>query len=656
MSSDTVPYISRSSSGPSALVFSAGLFSAALQSVYFREYLSVFSGNELSLGMIFAVWLLAAGAGSMAAARAARTRGPAINGPKAACLLAASAAAGIFIIRASRLVFAPGELLGPLAMAGVLAASELPFALANGFVLGTLLSSPAKPHRLYAWENAGAFVGALAVYACILLYAKNSLIVVVAMAPLALVCMRKAWLTGACVAVAALLLAFDHASVQWKYSVPVRQVVYGHEGEIVPITAGSDTTFLQNGTVYKSSMQRPALEQAVHIPMGERPQAERTLVIFDRGHHAELAKYQGLVIDEIETEPALASPRSRIVSPETFLPIQHYDVIFVGSGMPRSASSNRLYTLSFFRHARALLSDSGIVTFSLPFSENYLSPSEKKLYDALYATLGAVFKNVLVFPGEGYTFMASNAPLSASWKVRAATDYLASTIIPGLSEERLRDANIKPVNAFINTKDRPITLFLGLQTWLELFNNSVVLLAVILFVCCAAALWFLPKTRAALSVATSGLSIGIYSICLLLMYQATYGALYSRVSLLLVALTAGFALGALVRRFPLSDSAIGLYCAGSLALLWAIPCPPAFLFYFLHAGMGVLGGAQIVSRSGTGLGALYAADLFGGALGMALCSTLLVPLFGILPVAGGIGGIKILVELVNLAKRDKVTK
>jgi hypothetical protein len=632
-------------------VFAAGLFSAALQSVYFREYLSVFSGNELSIGMIFAVWLLAAGAGSMAGARLARKRGPAVSGPSAACALAACAAAGIFAVRASRLVFAPGELLGPLAMAGVLAASEVPVALVNGFVLGTLLSSPARPQRLYAWENAGALAGALAVYACVLLYAKNSLIVVAAMVPLALVCARKAWAVAACVAVAALLLVFDHTSVQWKYSNPVQHIVYGHEGEIVPVVTGGDTTFLQNGTVYKSSMQRPALEQAVHIPMGERPQAKRTLVIFDRGHYAELAKYPELVVDEIETEPALASPRSTIASPETFLPKQHYDVIFVGSGMPRSAASNRLYTLSFFKHAQSLLSDSGIVTFSLPFSENYLGPAEKKLFGALYTTLGAVFKNVLVFPGEGHTFMASNAPLSESWNVRVATDYLASTIIPGMSEERLRDANKKPANAFINTKDRPITLFLGLQTWIGLFKNSAALLAAILFACCAAALWVLPKTRAALSVGTSGLAIGIYSICLLLMYQATYGALYSRVSLLLLALTAGFALGALVKKFPFSDIAVGLYCAGSLALLWAIPCPPAFLFYLLHAGMGVLGGAQIVSRFGTGLGALYAADLFGGALGMALCSTLLVPLFGILPVAGGIGGMKIIVELVNLIRR-----
>jgi hypothetical protein len=629
------------------------MFSAALQSVYFREYLSVFSGNELSIGMIFAVWLVCTGLGTALATRAFAGKTWSVDARMLATLLMVAAVAGMFLIRASRLLLSQGQLVSPLVMLGILVISEAPATVVNGYVLGGLFSAGQNPHKLYGWENAGSVAGALCVYGCILLFVHNSLIVAVAALPLLCLCWGSAWRFVAAAAALVSLWALDNPSIQWKYSVPVSQIIYGHEGEIVPVVTGNDTTFLQNGTVYKSSMQRPSLEQAVHIPMGERPEAKRALVVFDRGHYAELVKYLGLVIDEIETEPALASPRSRIVSPETFLPRQRYDVMFLGGGMPRSAASNRLYTLSFFRHARALLSDSGIVTFSLPFSENYFSPAETKLYSALYATLGAVFKNVLVFPGEGYTFMASDAPLGSSWNVRVATDYLASTIIPGLSDERLRDANKKPANAIINTKDRPVTLFLGLQAWLELFKNSVAILAAILFACCAAVLWFLPKTRPALSVATSGLSIGIYSICLLLMYQATYGALYSRVSLLLVALTAGFALGALVKKFPLSDFAIGLYCAGSLALLWAIPCPPAFLFYLLHAGMGVLGGAQIVSRSGTGLGALYAADLFGGAVGMALCSTLLVPLFGILPVAGGIGGIKIFVELVNLIASKK---
>ena len=95
---------------------------------------------------------------------------------------------------------------------------------------------------------------------------------------------------------------------------------------------------------------------------------------------------------------------------------------------------------------------------------------------------------------------------------------------------------------------------------------------------------------------------------------------------------------------------MGIYCGGTLLVLSAIPSPMPFLFYAFHAGAGVLGGAQIVSRKNAGLGGLYAADVFGGAVGMALCSTLLVPLVGIVPVAAGMAAIKVIVEIVNFIK------
>jgi len=643
-----VPCISRSSSSPALLIFSAGVFSAAVQSVYFRECLSVFSGNEISIGMILSVWLACTGLGTALAARARAEKTRSFNARTPAALLIIAAIAGMFLVRAGRLPLLQGQTVSPLAMLGILMASEAPVTVINGYVLGRLFSSGQNSRQLYGWENSGGVAGALCVYACILLFVHNSFIVVFAALPLLWLCLGSPWQFAVAAAALVALWALDGPSIQWKYNVPVNRILYGHEGEIVPVVSGKDTTFLQNGVVYKSNLQKPALEQAVHIPMAQRPSEKQALVILDRGHCAELAKYSSLAVTDIETEPKLARKGSLLVSPETFLPAEKFGIVFIGAGVPRSAVENRFYTESFFRHVKSLLADSGIVTFTLAFSENYMSPPEKKMYDALHATLGAVFKNVLVFPGEGYTFMASDASLAKTWKVPVGTEYLSSTIIPGLSEERLAEANKKPSNELINTKDRPLTLFLGLQTWLELFKNSVVLLAVFLFVVCAAVIWFLPKTREGLSVATSGLAIGLYSVSLLLMYQATYGALYSRVSLLLVALTAGFALGALVKKLPFSDSAIGLYCAGSLALLWAIPCPPAFLFYLLHAGMGVLGGGQIVSRQSTGIGPLYAADVFGGAMGMALCSTVLVPLFGILPVAMGICVMKVIVEIVNV--------
>ena len=346
--------------------------------------------------MILSVWLVCTGAGTMLATRVAAQRRRKTcgllprTGAGAPLALVVCAVAGIAAIRASRLLFLPGELLGPLQMLLVLAISELPFTLAYGFVLGSLFSRAASPRKLYGWDNTGDFLGALLVYVCVLLYLKNALIAAVAWRRLFFCAAADCGLSHSAGAVAALLL-FDHASVQWKYSVPVHHILYGHEGEIVVVGTGADTTFLQNGVVYKSTMQKPVLEQAVHIPLGEPPHASRVLVILDRGHPAELAKYPGLAVDAIETEPAFASAKSRVVSPETYRPEKPYDVVFIGAGIPRSAASNRFYTRSFFLRMKSILTDSGLVTFSLPFSENYLSPSEQRLYDAMQTTLANGF-------------------------------------------------------------------------------------------------------------------------------------------------------------------------------------------------------------------------------------------------------------------------
>jgi uncharacterized membrane protein len=130
-------------------------------------------------------------------------------------------------------------------------------------------------------------------------------------------------------------------------------------------------------------------------------------------------------------------------------------------------------------------------------------------------------------------------------------------------------------------------------------------------------------------------------VALLLLYQFSHGTLYSRVAVLMIALTAGFAAGSFVRRFPFSDFCIGCYAALALMLLVVLPFPPLALFCVLHAGIGFLAGAQFVTRKGTAVwGGLYAADLAGGVFGMALCSTFLVPYFGITAVALGLGVLK----------------
>ena len=630
-----MPFISRNIDP--AIICAAAILAAAIQCVFLREFLAIFSGNELVVGLVLSLWLCATGLGSLA--------GKKVTGrtvPVAAAALVVSAIAGLYCIRAGRLLFSPGEIIGPLPVIGLCAVSEAPFAFVNGYLFGSL-SGPGQTRNPYGLESLGALAGSLILYASVLLYFKNALIILLALLPLLMVFRKNLRIVLPSLAAVALLFSFDTQSLHWKYPFPFSKVIYGREGEIVRIPIGMDTTYMLNGTMYKATAEKPFIEQAVHIPMAQRSGHASALVIFDKGHRAELRKYQGLSIDCIESEPRIASAGSIIAAPETFFTGKRYDVILLGADVPQTAASGRFYTISFLKRMQSLMTDSGVFSFSLQMSENYMGHTEKRLYDVLLSTLERVYAYVLVFPGNGYTFMASNKPLHALWKPQVDTKYLATAILPSVSSERIAAANKKPEGSLVNTAQRPIGLLLGLMLWTEQFKATALIVAAMVLLLFIVSLLLLPKSKEVLSMGTTGFAIGIYSIALLMLYQSTYGLLYSRISLLLISLTCGFVAGTLIKKFPHLDLFIGIYCLASLGLLAALPYPPAILFYCAHCAMGILAGAQFIAMKNIPAGTLYAADLFGGALGMALCSTLFVPLFGILAVAGGICVIKVVV-------------
>ncbi len=623
-------------------ICAAALLSAAVQCIFIREYLAVFSGNEFIIGLILSVWLMATGLGSLI--------GQKISFPNtgfSALLLIALAGAGTFGIRAGRLFFMPGELIGPFSVLMLLLLTEAPFAFLNGYVFGNISKFLRQPANPYGFESLGALAGSLITFISVLLYGKNIIILICASAPLLIIIGLKKRYVLPALAVMMLMVAMDSRTMHWKCNFPFSHVVYGREGEIAVIQGAGDTTIMLNGAVYKSTMEKPFLEQAVHVPMAQRQSHRSALVIFDKGHCTELAKYAGLSVDRIESEPRIASLGSIITAPETFRTSKRYDVIFLGATIPQTTAGSRFYTISFFRHMKSLMPDSGVFSFTLPFSENYMGPSEKRLYDVLYRTLNAVFSSVLVFPGEVYTFMASDKPFSAHWKPLVKTQYLESMTIPSVTARQKTEANRVSAESPINTTNKPFSLLLGLRLWTELFKSTSLLVAAILGALFIVLISTLPRTRDILSIGSTGFAAGVYSVALLLLYQSTYGLLYSRISVLLIMLTCGFFLGTHFKHFRQSDLVIGLYCLASLGSLEIIPCPPALLFFCAHLGIGVLCGAQFVSRKNTPAGVLYAADLFGGALGMALCSTVFVPLFGVLIVAGGLCGLKTVVWIVT---------
>jgi hypothetical protein len=288
-----------------------------------------------------------------------------------------------------------------------------------------------------------------------------------------------------------------------------------------------------------------------------------------------------------------------------------------------------------------MLSVNGVFSFTLLFSENFMPPHERRVYESLSMTLASVFPHTLVFPAEGaMTFMGSNAPLTIPEHVSVETEYLGDFILPGLDPKRIKEANTLTGAGKLNTPFRPVSLYFALVNWLRIYEIPVsvpaacgIIIIIILFS-------VLPRTTAVFSVATSGCANGVYSLALMLMYQTSFGSLYAEISLLLFALSSGFVAGARVRLFPFSDGIIGGYVLISCAILYLAMSPPHIIFLLFQFGMGFLSAAQFVTRSDTAPDALNSADLFGGILGMSLATTLLIPLFGVLPVVCGVSVLK----------------
>ena len=635
-------------------VFITGFSAVIIQCVLIREFLAIFFGNELVLGIIFSVWLLFCGIGSLWGNKRGRWHSEIYT-----AALTASAVVGIMFIRYFPILFEPGAVIPTAAIAFLFIVAEAPVSFLTGYIFGTLSKVSSKQHHIYGIENFGALLGAAVLYGIILLGATNAVLLIAALMPLSLINLldkqdfskRHLFITALTFALILLLSIIlyktDKKSASWKYAGEVAEIQYTKEGEIAYMIYENDTTILLNNKMYKSTLNEPIAEQAVHIPAAQRKYVENALVIFDRGHFTELTKYPKLTIDIIETIPAVALKQSIISTPEKYNPDKKYDLVFIGAPLPDNTASSRFYTVSFFKRMNAIMSPEGVLTFTLPFNENYMPPNEQQLYNILRNTLNDVFPFVLVFPGDGFsTFMASNTSLIIPDSITVKTNYLSPFIIPALSEGRVEKANSPSQTTTVNKNTRPIALYFSLKSWMEVYGFSAALLICLLVVILVMAVVLLPKSRSVLSVATSGLATGVYSIAIMLLYQATYGSLYSEISLLLLALSLGFAAGSKLRSLPFSDSVIGIYFVLSFLLLSIIPQPHVFLFIICHFGIGFLSAGQFVTRKDTLPGILNTADLIGGVFGMALSSTLLIPIFGIVPVAIVLFIIKVIIEIL----------
>jgi len=506
-----------------------GFASILSQIILFRELLSVFSGNELCLGILLCVWLLWVGLGSKLGNVIAISKSSLLKNLSFwYFLLAIVSILTIIGIRYSRIVLnvLPGEIIGfvPMLIFTFLILGPLCLILGILFVLNSTVwyldsKSGQMVTKVYLWESLGAgmggFLGSLILIPHLSNFSIQSWvsIVLILFSVLLMVIFSKGKKIFFFLVAILVILAFKIGRLDtylegksldklWRGQVVAKSVdsIYGN---LVVLKNKEQISLYENGLLLFSYPDEFSSEEAVLYALAEHPEPKRLLLIGGGvgGALTQALKYTDLRIDYVELDPkiielgenflpesevrALENDRATIIHKDGRLFVRQkaeegkggYDLIILNLPDPYNVQLNRFYTKEFFGQVKKLLSRDGIFSFRVTSSENYLNQEQASYISSLCRTLSSEFKSVIVLPGSNNIFLASQGEnLTYDWvkiseslrKKNIQTTYINEHFLSNrLSPERIEYllSIIKSVKGKINYDLKPISYFYNTVLW-----------------------------------------------------------------------------------------------------------------------------------------------------------------------------------------------
>jgi spermidine synthase len=421
-----------------------------------REFLIIFSGNEFTIGIILANWLILEAFGAFFLGRKVEKFQNKLETYTLVTLLfSISLLIAIFLIRDLKSIIgiSVGEGIGflPMFFSSFLILSPVSILHGALFTFGCHIYSmfstqdASSAGRVYAYETAGTVIGGFAFTYFFIPYfdsfqaaaglaALNSVICLALLAPY--------WNTGLYQKITLMITSFMtllflilmsqahklhtySITAQWK-NLDIVHYQNSQYGNICVIENQGQYIFFQDGVpnIITPIPDIPFVEEFVHLPLLAHPEPKKLLilsggaggVINEALNHPsietiEYAELDPLIIDLIRkfptplTESELNDRRVKIKHIDGRLLLKttrnKYDLILIGVTEPSNLQTNRLYTKEFFSLARERLNDRGIMVLGLSGSLSYATEELKNLNSSIFHTLKSVFPYVRAIPGYG---------------------------------------------------------------------------------------------------------------------------------------------------------------------------------------------------------------------------------------------------------------
>jgi len=570
-------------------VTALGLSAVITQITVIREFINVFEGNEVVLGLLFSFWLLYSGAGAWLAKfiRQAPRQKTAFQ----ICLFFVAVLPPV-LVAATRLlrnhVFIRGELPGvaDLILAG--SAVLLPYCLMSGalLTLACSLHAEEKPGReaigrIYFLDSLGSIAGGLLFTFVLVHFFGNltSLLVPALLCLAAFLLLPSGWGTrsstayilgfsGIVLAVSAFFIPVEKFTLQRLFTgqeiVDFRESPYGR---IVITREHDQISFFENGGHLFSIPNTFANEEIVHYALPQIRELRSVMLISGgvAGVTDEILKYRVKRLDYAELDPAIIELGLRHLGvryPEAVRPhledgrkyversTEKYDAVILNVPPPDALQLNRFYSREFFEAVKSRLHRAGVFGFAVPGAENYISPDQAAFLSTLRRTLQGVFKNVLIIPGDRNIFIASDGLLSADVAPlieakKIPTTYVNRHFLTGrVTPDRVAFVAASLRDDVPENRDfRPVAFFFRMKLWLSMFgkNHGPLLIGVaVLFL-----FYFLRIGMVRKTLFTTGCLASAMEIVILLSYQILHGTVYTGIGFIVASFMFGLAAGSL---------------------------------------------------------------------------------------------------------------
>lgn len=570
-------------------ILAIGASSMLTQLVMLREFLSIFHGNELVMGITLAIWLILTASGALLFRIIPFSPFKFYTGYILQVFLSLIPVASLLFLRYARSTwFYSGASVDLTDIVLLSTLSIMPYCLISGYLfpaIADILCQSTQNNAIpkaYYLDTFGAVLAG-AVFSFVLIYYLSHIqILCIAGLVITLISIEyskfyklKSQLYIVSLITTVFLLWMIHINpdkISKQHFYKNQNILFSKEtpyGNITITKTNEQINFFENGSLLFTSNNTIENEETVHYTMIQHHNPKKILLIGGgvSGVLLEIRKYPIEKIDYVEINPKIIETgqfftsnipncnKIQIIEEDAKSYIKNtnkkYDVAIIHLSAPHNLSSNRYYTYEFFKLLKTKLNTNGIASIALQGNTNYLSAANTYLFGSIYHAIRKNFIQINIFTGFNNYFVMSDNTLTFDITSKTINKKIENKYVNEYyTDKRLLENKHSQIVELIkyfriyNSDMHPVSAYFQLTQWLSKFKireNTITIFIIVIILGILAVLILSNINKS--SIFASGFSSLSLEIIYLLIFQTIYGYIYNMLGIIITIYMFGIGLG-----------------------------------------------------------------------------------------------------------------